>query len=504
MTNVPNREAPRPTRSSALALGAAALLASGLFRQGLGVLTLIVTARLLTPEHFGIIAYFLIVTSFLEMLQRQIVISLIRLETVTPDHLNTIFTIQLIFAASAGLLIWITLPATAWLGLPELRQLGPTLVLFSIFIAFRSPRFLVFERELRFGPAAVEETINRTTYSIAVILLAWWWRDFWAVVVATLIGEIIRSGWTFRVAPFAIRLSLAKWRDSISFSTWAMGAQIAQFFSKNLPQLIIGSVLGLADAGLFRLGNRITALVTTQLFAPMQRVLYPGLADAARRTDRQPKVFMKMNAALLAIVLPISIGMALLAEDIIRLAMGEKWLVAAQVIWILAPLKALETLQANVRAAIYVDGSTRPLFFRNLIVLGTTALFMWIGVGFGFSGAIISAGFSSLAALFMTLLLARRFTTGGLFAPLLAGWRGFAASGAMSAAIITVDLAFPSDASAPPLLLVVSTKIVTGIIVYPSALLLLWSLSGRPDGLERFLLSMPGLLRQRLQKYRTP
>lgn len=502
MTESPSTDPERkpPSRSSALALGAATLLASGLFRQGLGILTLIITARLLTPEDFGIIAYFLIVTSFLDMLQRQIGISLIRLETVTSDHLNTVFTIQLLFAVGTSLLIWLTLPGAAWLGLPELKQLGPALVLYSLILPFTSPRFVTFERELRFGPAAIIETILRVAYSIAVILLAWWWRDFWAVVVATFVGQIFGAAWTFKLAPMIPRLSLAKWRDSISFSTWAMGAQIAQFFSKNLPQMFIGSALGLADAGLFRLGNRITTLVTTQFFAPMLRVLYPGLADVARTTDRQREVFMKMNAALLAIILPISIGTALLAEDVILLAMGEKWLVAAQVIWVLAPLKALQTLHANVRAAIYVDGSTRVLFFRSVVLLVVTTLFMWIGVRYGFMGAILSAGASSLAALFMTLVLAKAFGNGGFFAPLLAGWRGFAGSGAMAVAIIALDLAFGTSASTPPLLLVVVAKIAVGCIVYPGTLLLLWMLAGKPDGIERFILAIPGHLRQRFSK----
>jgi len=503
VTDKPDSTRPRPPRSSALALGAATLLASGLFRQGLGLLTLIVTARLLTPEDFGIIAYFLIFTKFLEMLQRQVVISLIRLETVTPEHLKTVFTVQLILGAVAALLIWMARPATGWLGLPELGQLVPALVLFSIVIAFRSPRFLMFERDLRFGPAAIVETILRVTYSIAVVVLAWWWRDFWAVVVATFVGQIFNTVWTFKLAPMVPRLSLAQWRDCISFSTWAMGAQIAQFISKNLPQMFIGSALGLADAGLFRLGNRITNLVTTQFFAPMLRVLYPGLAEASRKTDNQREVFMKMNAALLTAILPISIGMALLAEDIIRLAMGEEWLAAALVIWVLAPLKTFELLQANVRAAIYVDGSTRPLFFRSMILLSVSALFMWIGVQFGFQGAIISAGISSLAALLMTLILARRFGDGGFFAPLLAGWRGFIASAAMTLAIVITDMVFRSAITTAPLLLVITAKIAIAALVYPSTLLLLWSLSGKPDGLERFLLAVPGHLRQRLTKRRT-
>lgn len=492
-----------PSRSSALAVGAATLLASGLFRQGLGLVTLIVTARLLTPEDFGIIAYFLIATKFVEMLQRQVVISLIRLETVTDEHLSTVFTLQLILGVVTGSLIWLSMPLASWIGLPELAQLQTTLAVFAVFTAFRSTRFLIFERELKFGPAAIVETILRVTYSVAVVFLAWYLRDFWAVVIATFAGQIIASLWTFKLAPMLPKLSLKRWRDCVTFSTWAMSAQIAQFVSKNLPQIIIGSALGLADAGLFRLGNRITNLVTTQLFAPMLRVLYPGLADASRKENRQSEVFAKMNTALLTTILPISIGMALLAEDVIVLTMGEKWLPAAMVIWILAPLRAVELLQANVRAAIYVDGSTRPLFFRSIALLAVTAVVMWVGVKFNFSGAVISAGICSVAALAMTLHLAKKFAPGGFFGPLLAGWRSFVGSAAMAIAIFGVGILSENHYSGGSLTIVIGAKIVTGAVAYTVVLLILWIFAGRPDGLERFLLKAPGHLKQRLRAWKT-
>ncbi len=143
-----------------------------------------------------------------------------------------------------------------------------------------------------------------------------------------------------------------------------------------MPQLVIGATLGLADAGVFRLGNRLVTLVTTQLFAPLQRVLYPGLADISRNTDRRTKPSTSSMKLLLAIVLPISVGMALVANHIIIVVLGWKWLAAAQVIWVLAPLKALETLAGKRARRTYVDGSTKLLFIRNTILCVLVYLFM--------------------------------------------------------------------------------------------------------------------------------
>ncbi|MCK0103895.1 oligosaccharide flippase family protein [Pseudohalocynthiibacter sp. F2068] len=491
-----------PSRSAALVAGAVTLLVSGLLRQGLGLLTLVVTARLLTPEDFGVVAYFMIAVAFLEMLQRQISMSLIRIDAVTSEHFETALTMQFIFGISAASLFWVAQPLIAGLGITALTQLAPTMSLMSIIIAFRSPRFVLFERNLQFGRAAAEETANRIIYSVVAIWLAWLWRDYWAIVVATFVSQLARNVWTFSFAPMSIRLSLSRWRDSFSFSTWSMGAQIAQFFAKDMPQLVIGLTLGLADAGLFRLGNRITTLVTTQFFAPMQRVIYPGLADVSRNTDRRQEAFVKLNSYMLAILLPISVGIALIAEDVILAGVGYKWIVAAQVIWILAPLKALETLQANVRAAVYVEGSTKVLFVRNIILLVIVCLFMRFGVNFDFFGAVIAAGASSLAALFMTLVLARRFGTGGFFDPLLCGWRSFLSSAAMAIAVVAIGWLLETDSFSLQIFTLILIKVLIGIIAYVGIHFLLWTLAGKPDGFESVVLSFLSRIRRYVAKRR--
>ncbi|MCX8955579.1 oligosaccharide flippase family protein, partial [Ruegeria sp. NA] len=93
----------------------------------MGFVTLAVTARLLTPEDFGVIAYFLIAAALLEMFQRQIGLILIRLEDVTSEHLDTVFSFQLLFGLISAALFWIMQPLVALLGIPAITELMPVL-----------------------------------------------------------------------------------------------------------------------------------------------------------------------------------------------------------------------------------------------------------------------------------------------------------------------------------------------------------------------------------------
>jgi len=478
------------SRGSALAAGGAVLLASNVVRQALAFLALIVTARLLTPEDFGVIAYFLVATTLLDMLQRQISMVLIRIEDVSYDHLYTVFTLQIMLGLLGALFFWVSGPFLTLIGLPELIEIIPAISAYALLIAIRNPRFILYERGLRFSMAVAEETINRVIYVAVAIYLAWLWRDYWALIAAVFASFTASILFSYTAAPMLPRLSLSRWRDSLSFSSWAIGSQLCQFLSSRMPLLVIGAVLGLAEAGIFRIGMRVTDLVTKQFFAVLQRVVYPGLADVSRSSGKKKEAFLRLNELLLGMSLPLSVGTALIAEDVVIHGFGEKWADAAPVIWVLAPLAGLVVLQKNVRAASYVDGAMRMLFVRNALLLACVSLFMWIGTQYGFTGGLVAAGLSSLTALIFTLYMARQFGNGGFLEPLTVAWRSFAACGVMALAVFSTDLALRGGLFDASVLIIVLAKIGVGLIVYTLIHGFLWKLAGRPEGFETVILSI--------------
>ncbi len=473
-----------------------------MFGQVLGLITLIFTARLLTPTDFGVIAYFIVTVALLEIIQREVSMILIRLTDPTEDHINTVFTLQLLLGSAAAALIWLGTPLTHLLGLPELAELIPVLCIIAVATSIRSTRFPLLERNLRFGFAAGEEVISRIVYTLFAITLALIWRDFWAIVVANFLTQVARIIWSFSVAPMTPRLTLKRWSDCFNFSSWSLGAMIAQYLTLNMPQLIIGFALGLAEAGIFRIGFRFVSLFTVQAFAPLERVIYPGLANISRTRDSASKqAFEQANAILLGIIVPVSVGMALVSKDMIIVVAGYQWVAAAQVIWVLAPLKAVETLQANVRSASYVQGNTRRLFFRNSVLLTITVSFMLLGSKFGFLGALAASGAASLTAITMTLVLAKHFGTGGFFGPIFKAWRTFLAATVMVIAVLivksaygnidVVGWAFDSVDDLPLLRVRFFVQVLTGMGAYVGTHLLLWRFAGRPEGFESFALKIP-------------
>lgn len=497
-------------RSSALAIGAATLLASGVFRQSLAILTLAVTARLLTPEDFGVIAFFLIAVLLMEMLQRQIPLVLIRLESVTNEHLQTVLTLQILLGLCVGAIFWVSRPLLELMGIPQLLELIPALCAIYVAMSLRCPRFVLFERDLKFGRAAGEETLGRVVYAVIGIFFAWLWRDYWSIVLATFLSQLVRSGWTFWNAPMTPRLTLCRWRDCAVFASWSMGAQLAQFLAQNIPQMFIGASLGLTEAGLFRIGKRFVSLVTVQAFSPIERVLYSGLADASRASVTRTETLGRMNQLVIALILPVAVGMSLVADHLIVIIVGYQWLDAAPVIWVLAPLKAIETLQANVRSSTYVAGRTQLLFIQNLVLAVLVIVIMTVGVDYGFPGALVGSGLASITGVALALLLANRLGSGGFFRPLIAAWRSLVSCAVMTIVVLFVGSAFGTTEAAgwafdsledvPRLRFVFATKVFSGAVSYTGMHLILWHFAGRPDGFEKRMIQLLARFTQKLRR----
>ncbi len=82
-------------------------------------------------------------------------------------------------------------------------------------------------------------------------------------------------------------------------------------------------------------------------------------------------------------MLPIGLGIALVAEEFLRVMAGPQWIDAAPVIWALAPVLALSTLNAGVKSVVYITGTPHKIFVRGMVVLAITIPALWLGLAAG-------------------------------------------------------------------------------------------------------------------------
>ncbi|MEO0907572.1 MAG: oligosaccharide flippase family protein, partial [Pseudomonadota bacterium] len=210
--------------SIATRLMSGSLLLSGgrIVTNGLAAVSMIVLARLLTPEDFGLVA---IATSVMMVLRAVTELAMsqavIRLEEPTRDHLDTAWTLGLL----RGLVIVAVMCALAW-PLAQIygdERLGPLVIVISLALLFSSlvnPRQALLLKELVFWQSVTVLIIGRLVGIAASITIAIVYQSYWALVLGTVIGEAVSMAFSYVILPYLPRFSLRSRADLLSFSVW--------------------------------------------------------------------------------------------------------------------------------------------------------------------------------------------------------------------------------------------------------------------------------------------
>jgi PST family polysaccharide transporter len=494
-----NRDGTGGALGARVTRGAAALVGANLATRVLGALSVVAVARLLSPEDYGVLALAMVVVGLAEVLTNlQFANALVRLPTVEKADLDTAFAMTALrgLVGAAGVLLSAD-AAAALLGEPRVAEALTIMALAPLLDGLRNPRLALFARNVDFRPEIVVEIGGRVVAVAVTVALAVTIGDFRALAIGPVAGSAAAAALSHLAAPARLGWSLARWRPFLSFGGWLSAAGVVNFLNYRLDAAILGSALGAGAVGRYTMGEQMATIATHQLAYPLTRALYPGLAAVAADRARLRAAHRKAQTTILGLLMPVGVGSALSAVEIVRLLAGPQWSDAAPIVAVLAPVMAFGMIGSSAQAVSMAVGDTRAIFVvgvANLAVrLPLVLIGLWAG---GLMGVVYARVGSGLFATLSMLALAGRQTGDSMLAPLTLTWRTMAACAVMAAAV--ASLGGPADDGTLAAAVSLGTKAATGAAVYVSAHLALWALCSRPDGFERFILGVAaGVLRGR-------
>jgi len=471
-------------RTRAAARGAAWLYALRWLERGADFVALVVLARLLAPAEFGLVAVAGSVVALIQgMSELDVGRALIRARGSERPLFDTAWTLG---TARGVLCALVLVVASRFVDDPRLAAAVLALALGPLLAGLSNPRFVEFERDLRYSPLAAM-TLAAKLVSVAVMLgVAWIRRDFWALVVGTLVFTAASTALSYALRPYVPRPSLARFRELFAFSGWMSLATAVTTLAMETDKLIVGRLVGIPAAGQYYMTQRIGVLPTRELISPLQRLLFPSLRSIADEPERLRRVVTESVGVLAALSLPAGFGFALIAAELVPAALGRDWTPTVPLLELLVPFLGLRATLSMTLPCAMALGRTRLLFRASLahaclhlplFVLGT-ALYDLMGaiVALLAGGALyvlLSAWVLHQAAGVRPLAIVRQ-----LVRPLVAAL-------AMVAAVLAVEPLTHGGAWRA-----VGVEVLLGAATYLVALLALWRAAGRPSGLERRLFQL--------------
>ena len=468
----------------------------------IGLFSVAILARLLRPEDFGIVAYAMLFIGLLELFAATSTdTELIRRKATDGACLNAAWTINIIRGLVLAALMLALAPQVAdFFHEPRLSTIVWVLAAIPLLGALENVGVVEFRKNLEFDREFKFLLATRLLATLTTLALAFALRTYWALAIGSVLRVAFRTALSFLFHPFRPRLSIAKVPEIFRFSRWMMLQSLAGGIYERLPGFLIGRELSSSALAFFNVGREIADLPSSELRAPIRRALYPGLATLSDRRDRVTDILVESTGMLALLTLPLSLGIALVAEDLVPLFLGAPWLPAVGVLQPLAVAASIASLSTNSqlaymalnRAHLAAVAASVRLLILIAVLVAIMPLHSLEAMAYAVAGVTSLAIVVEYALVFRILEIdARRF--------LMVIWRPIVAGLAMCAAVwlLRASLVPPSDL--PGHARSLAACALVGSIAYAGTLLGLWSAGGRRDGAERRILSLIAGYRRRAQ-----
>lgn len=477
-----------------VAVGAAFMVAGRLAGRLVGIFSTLILARLLMPEDFGIIALASAAFTLADVaLATGYSLLLVRRETVDRDVYDTAWTMNLIRCGALAAITVATAPLQAWaFGEPRIEPVLMVVAATTLLDGFSSIGMARLQRELRFGPAFRLQITQRLLSFVITVVLAVVLGNYWALVLGNLAAKMVGVPYSYILAPHRPRLCLSHWREFLGFSKWLFALNVCTATDGLVPNLLLGSLRGVGATGRYAVAYQLGAAPVSEIAAPVRQPLYAGYANVKHDAERLCRNFLESLAMVAALIVPLSVGIALTAPEIERIALGRNWSGTSELITLCALYALVEYI------AIFPHG---PLMIRDrlgrmvLVYAGTLLVRMPLVVAGIWWGGATGMATVLLATAAGNALVWHRVAGRELgYSLVMAGarlLRPALAATAMTAAVLALRAGLPpATGEVGDALLRLAILAPSGAAVHLGTTAALWWAAGCPPGAETRALEM--------------
>jgi len=291
---------------------------------------MLAVARLLTPADFGLVGaaavYLGLVTLISEL---GLGAAIVQRRDLTADQVARLGGLSVIFGFLLTLLSWaLALPISAFFR--ERAVAGIVAVMSLSFVTNGArvvPRALLM-RELHFRTLALIDAAEAVLGSMLTLALALLGTGYWALVLSNAATAVVVTGILITHRPHRIAWprGLAEIGSAIRFGWHLVVSRIAWYGYSNADFAVVGRVLGPTALGLYSVGWNIASIAVDRISALLGRVV-PAIFSAVQHDIQAFRRYaLLLTEGLALVTFPVSAGLAITADDLVRVALGDKWL----------------------------------------------------------------------------------------------------------------------------------------------------------------------------------
>jgi O-antigen/teichoic acid export membrane protein len=347
--------------------------------SGLSLLCLVIFARLLSSEEFGVVAVALAIVQVLTIpVELTFQDALIQRKELSREHIDSAFTVSALLGIVLCAACWLLADSVERLiGAPPLGNVLRWMSLSLVGSGFGGVLVAVQRRNLEFRVLALRSLIGRAASALIALALAFWGAGMWSLVVQQVLlyclGSLVL--WTLSSERPSLGFAWIPARELLRFGVFSTLYQLLYALTSRVFMVLVGAYLGSQSAGLLSMAFRGLDMLRDLMTQAVSQIAMPLFSRMREDGAVLFEAFARAVQLTTLIAYPLFVGLAVCSEEVLTIAFGAKWVLAAPYFTVIA-LLALEKF-ARMYGQTVVQALGRP----SLINLEVAAQAVFILVG---------------------------------------------------------------------------------------------------------------------------
>ena len=387
-------DAPEGPTKASVGRGIIATGAAQGFKLGLQIVSVVVLSRLLTPSDFGLVAMAAPVLAFLGMFQSLgLTQATVQRPKIAHDEVNFLFWINV--AASLAVAVAVVAIGPLAARFYDEPQVGPLIAAMAVPVLLTgsgAQHGALLNRRMQFGRLALIEVVVGIATLATAIIWALVSPSYWALWGASVAGALIGILMTWASSP---------WRPSwprkigggwsmVGFGAEVTGFNFANFFARNLDNILIGRFWGGVQLGLYERAYKLLLFPLAQVTSPLSQVMVPTLSRMVPEPVAYRRAYLRVLRLVLLATLPgVAAGIAM-ANIVIPFLLGEQWVGSVAIFAALGVAGLVQPLNSPAGWLFVSQGRSREFLWWGVATAGFAISAFSIGIAWGAVGVAIA------------------------------------------------------------------------------------------------------------------
>ena len=346
-----------------------AFLSSG----GIQLLNLVIgifLARLLSPGEYGIVGMLAIFTLLANNLQESgFGVALVNIKDIKHNDYNSVFWFNVGMSLLLYLILFLCAPLIAsFFHQPCLVKLSRFIFLGFIIASLCISPNAMLVRDLKMKEKAITSLSALVISGTVAVIMAMKGFSYWSLATQQVLYNVVicfgRYYYTRWCPTFKVDFTPVK--QMFSFSYKVLITAVLTTINNNVLTVIFGRLFPAQAVGNFTQANKWNTMANQLVTNTVSQVAQPVLTRVTDDNERQRRVFGKMLRFTAFLAFPAMFGLAMVAPQVILIAIGDKWVNSIPLLQILC-----------------ISGAFIPLYtvYQNLFLSqGKSDTYMWLTI----------------------------------------------------------------------------------------------------------------------------